>query len=247
MNNEQGRPFTACRLAILPGYFAEKRVFLLRAGRPYVADFPLKKMKLDTELTHFHNWTLRVRPGTGRRILLLLHGWTGDENSMWIFAHNFPAETWIVAPRAPHIASQGGYSWRAPVTPGTWPSVENMRSSAQALVGLLDDWSQANGLDASTFDVAGFSQGGALTFALGALYPARVGKMAVLAGFAPEGAESILAPGQLSGKSIFVAHGKFDKMVPVEMAGAQVTYCESEVGHKLGAECLTALERYLAT
>jgi phospholipase/carboxylesterase len=218
---------------------------------------PKKPMKSDTELTTFQNWTLRVRPGTGQRILLLLHGWTGDENSMWVFARNFPADYWIVAPRAPHAAKGRGYSWRsASITPGAYPSVENFRSSAQALVALLEAWSAANGLDASTFDVAGFSQGAALTFTLGALYPARVGKMAILAGFAPQGAEQILAPGQFDGKKLFVAHGTLDEMIPVAMArrtiqllenaGAQVAYCESEIGHKLSADCLRALESYLA-
>jgi predicted esterase len=31
----------------------------------------------------------------------------------------------------------------------------------------------------------------------------------------------------------------------LEQAGAQVTYCEDEVGHKLSANCLRALENYL--
>jgi hypothetical protein len=31
----------------------------------------------------------------------------------------------------------------------------------------------------------------------------------------------------------------------LEGAGAQVTYCESEVAHKLSADCLKALETYL--
>ena len=31
----------------------------------------------------------------------------------------------------------------------------------------------------------------------------------------------------------------------LEQAGARVTYCEEEVGHKLGANCLRALETYL--
>jgi len=59
----------------------------------------------------------------------------------------------------------------------------------------------------------------------------------------------------LAGKNIFVAHGTLDQMVPIdrarasigllEQAGAQVTYCEDEVGHKLSANCLRALEAYL--
>jgi phospholipase/carboxylesterase len=211
----------------------------------------------ETSLTTFENWTLRIRPPAtpAKRILLMLHGWQGDENSMWIFARNFPADCWIVAPRAPHTAREGGYTWRTPVS-GGWPTVDNLRPAAQALIEMLDAWASANELDASQLDVTGFSQGAAMTLLLGLLYPARVGKMGILAGFAPEGAELILAPGHFNGKTIFVAHGIKDERVPIEQArrtvhlleeaGAQVRYCESEVGHKLSADCLKALSVYLA-
>jgi phospholipase/carboxylesterase len=212
-------------------------------------------LKPDTTLTTFEDWTLRVRPGTGRRILLLLHGWTGNEDSMSIFARNFPEDCWIISPRAPYTAAQGGYSWRAPAPNGSWPSVDLFRPSIAGLIDLLDHWAIANGLDASNIDVAGFSQGGAMTFTLGALHPERVRKMAILAGFAPDGANALLTAGLFAGKKIFVAHGTRDEMVPIEMAahtiqllegaGAQVIYCESEVGHKLSAECLKSLEHYL--
>ena len=174
---------------------------------------------------------------------------------MWIFTRNFPAEYWILAPRAPNVAHPGGYSWRAPAPRGSWPTVDLFRPSVEVLIEFLDHFASVNNLQASTVDVAGFSQGAALTLTLGALYPARVRKMGILAGFAPEGAEQILTPGLLSGKNIFVAHGTLDEMVPIAMArhtiqllegaGAQVTYCESEVAHKLSAECLKALENYL--
>jgi phospholipase/carboxylesterase len=215
----------------------------------------------ETSLITFENWTLRIRPpakqqaGQAKRIVLMLHGWRGDENSMWIFAQNFPADCWLVAPRAPYIAEEGGYTWRAPGS-GDWPSVDNLRPAAQALLRLLDAWAAANQLDASHMDVTGFSQGAALAFMLSLLYPARVGKMGILAGFAPEGAEQMLAPAHFNGKKIFVAHGLKDERVPIEQArrtvsllegaGAHVTYCESEVGHKLSADCLKALVAYLA-
>ncbi len=211
---------------------------------------------METTLTSFDTWTLRTRPARGKRILLMLHGWTGDENSMWIFARNFPPDYFILAPRAPHAAHQGGYSWRAPAPRGSWPTIDLMRPSAEALVELLDGFSRANGLEAAPVDVIGFSQGAAMTFTLGLLYPQRVGKMGILAGFAPEGAEGLLAPGQFDGKHAFVAHGTLDEMVPIaqarrsiqllEQGGAQVTYCESEVAHKLSSDGRVALEKYLS-
>jgi predicted esterase len=59
----------------------------------------------------------------------------------------------------------------------------------------------------------------------------------------------------LTRKKIFVAHGTQDQMIPIdrarasmallEQAGAQIIYCEEEVGHKLSVNCLRALETYL--
>jgi phospholipase/carboxylesterase len=213
-------------------------------------------LKSDNTLTNFEEWTLRVRPGTGTRILLLLHGWTGDEDSMSIFTRNLPKDYWIISPRAPYPTLPSGYSWRAPAPRGSRPSIDLFRPSVDALIKLLDHWSIANNLETAKLDVVGFSQGGALTFTFGALHPELVMKMGILAGFAPEGAEAIMNSNSLRGKTIFVAHGSLDETVPIAMvlrtiqilesAGAQVSFCQSKVGHKLSAECLKALECYLA-
>jgi phospholipase/carboxylesterase len=88
------------------------------------------------------------------------------------------------------------------------------------------------------------------------LYPERIRKTGILAGFVPSGLEALAAKRPLQGKPIFVAHGTKDNMVPVdrarasiailETAGAQVTYCEDDVGHKLSLHCLHALRKFLA-
>ncbi len=207
-------------------------------------------------LTTFDNWTLRVRPGSSQKILLLLHGWTGNENSMSVFIKDFPTDYWIVSPRALFPASSGGYSWRAQAPGATWPTIDLFRPSVAGLLDLLKNWSAANNIVAERVDVAGFSQGGALTFTLGALHPERFGKMGILAGFAPNGSESVVGSSTFIGKRVFVAHGTLDEMVPIDLAkrtikflagaGAEVEYHESEVGHKLSKEGLRELERYLS-
>lgn len=214
-------------------------------------------MKTDNDLplTIFENWTLRVRTGSGKRILLLLHGWTGDENSMALFARNLPSDYWVIIPRAPFKAASQGFSWRAPASNGDWPTLELFRTSVTALINLVDNWANTHNLEFSTFDVAGFSQGGAITCAIAAFYPDRIQKLGILAGFAPKGAEKVLRPGLLLGVKVFIAHGAMDEMVPLEMAhyardllnfaGASVTYCESQAGHKLSADCLRSFEAFL--
>ncbi len=212
----------------------------------------------NTDLVTFNDWTLRVRASDSEhpRLLVLLHGWTGDENSMWVFTRKLPSLFWMIAPRAPHSAEPQGFSWRPP-QPQTFgrPSFETLFPAAEALICLIDEYSASVKIDASRFDVMGFSQGAAMVNVLGLTHPERVRKMGVLAGFVPSGLDEYIAKKPLAGKDVFVAHGTQDEMVPIdrarasigllEEAGATITYCEDEVGHKLSANCLRALEGYL--
>jgi phospholipase/carboxylesterase len=184
--------------------------------------------------------------------LLLVHGRTGDENVMWIFTHKLPRRTWIFSPRAP-LADSGGYSWLPPQD--GWPRLSDFEEIAGKLIAEFDRWAAAAGAPADQVDVMGFSQGAALAYAMAAFYPEKVNRLVALAGFLPQDDST---PGRypaLNGKRIYVAHGARDETVPVSMAqeavrtlqagGAQVTYCESEVGHKLSAACLRGMEQFM--
>jgi phospholipase/carboxylesterase len=93
-----------------------------------------------------------------------------------------------------------------------------------------------------------------MTNLLALLYPQRIRRAGILAGFVPGGVESLVAARPLEAKPFFIAHGTQDELVPIERArqsiavleaaGAQVTYCEAEVGHKVSADCLRALKQF---
>ena len=215
----------------------------------------------DTSLITFNGWTLRVRESTSAspRLMLLIHGLTGDENSMWVFARNLSPGYLMVAPRASHPSGMdlGGYSWRPPDSDAEdRPGLEQLRDSAEALIRLVDEYAASVGLNADVFDLMGFSQGGAMASVLAFLYPRRIGKVAILAGFVPGGLEELVSHRPLERKPIFIAHGTKDETVPIEraraaieileQAGAQVTFCEDEVGHKVSASCLRALKDFFA-
>jgi phospholipase/carboxylesterase len=221
---------------------------------------------MTTKTIEFNGWTLKVRPSevVSPRLLVMIHGLTGDENSMWVFARRFSTDLWIVSPRAPHPANPQGFSWRpnpltieeAQLNLHKRPGLDALLPSAEALIKLVDEYAASVKMEAGQFDVIGFSQGGAMASVLGMLYPNRIRKMGVLAGFVPSGLDAQIERRVLAGKHIFVAHGTQDEMVPIdrarasmdllERAGASITYCEDEVGHKLSAGCLRALEAYLA-
>lgn len=187
--------------------------------------------------------------------MLLIHGRTGDENVMWIFTRNIPRTYWLISPRGP-VSDSSGYSW-IEHSAVLWPSLMDFSSPAASLMRFLDDWRKENNIQISTLDVMGFSQGAALAYALTAFYPQAVERVIALAGFLPQD-DSL--PGRYraaAGKSIYIAHGSQDKTVPLTVAedavqtltayGAKVTYCESNTGHKLSANCLRGLEEFITS
>lgn len=207
--------------------------------------------------SHIGTFTLRQRIPTGSgipRLMLLLHGWTGDENSMLVFAGKLPQTAWLVAPRGQYAAVQDGYSWYPPGRRSVWPGLDVFRPAVQSLLDLITP-ENFPGASLEQVDLVGFSQGAALAYAFALLHPHKVRAVAGMAGFLPDGVATFLGSDKpLSGKPIFVTHGSQDTIVPVEMArrgveflqqaGAEVTYCEDDVGHKLSADCFSSLEAF---
>jgi len=215
-----------------------------------------------TEIINFHGWTMRVRQSAveNPKVLLMLHGITGDENSMWVFGRKFSPSYLILSPRAPFPAQPFGYSWRDvekyPLQNDFGkPALHMLEESAQALIRLVDEYTTSLKIEAHLFDAVGFSQGAAMVSVLGLVFPNRIRKMAVLAGFVPLGLEEYIAQKPLENKKVFVAHGTKDETVTIDrayeavalfqQAGADVTFVEDEVGHKLGSNGMKALEEFL--
>ena len=202
-----------------------------------------------------NDWTVRVRvpdsPGP-HPVLVMLHGWTGDEKVMWVFADRFPKEYLIISPRGLFDTPLGGYAWQ-PVRSNRWPGIDDFDIAISSLSQLLSAENFPEGIF-SSMALAGFSQGAALAYAYALLHPQGVNRILGLAGFLPTGVEELVEGQPLTGKSVFVAHGSKDVLVPVwrarqavellTRAGAQVTYCEDDVGHKLSVGCFKGLESF---
>jgi len=209
-------------------------------------------------ITRVGDWVVRQRlpknSNTSARIMLLLHGWTGDENSMWIFTPRIPEDYLILAPRGITKTSFGGYGWENVRFDG-WPKAADFHNAIRGLFELVDMIDFPD-LDSREIDVMGFSQGGALGCTMSLQYPERIGKLASLSGFIPEGLGDEIANRRLKGKKLFVAHGTRDNMVSLDkartavrdlkLAGSDVIYCEEDVGHKLSAGCFRAMDDYFA-
>lgn len=209
--------------------------------------------KTRTEIVNSLVVRQRVPEGEGPHpVLLLLHGWTGDESVMWVFTRNLSSRFLMLAPRGIYPAQAGGYGWQAHEG-DNWPDYREFIPAVDKLLGLLDSKKFPNG-DFSQVYLMGFSQGAALTYTFSLLHPERVAALAGLSGFMPEEVEALVEGRPLSGKPAYIAHGSSDEQVPVklareaaellERAGAEVTYCEEAVGHKLSLPCFRGLDAF---
>lgn len=212
----------------------------------------------NTNVLSIGRWILRLRipDGAGKHpIMLLLHGWTGNENAMWVFSSRLPKDHMLIAPRGIFPTPLGGFGWHE-FKAKAWPWVDDLRPAVDALIALLTVENFPSG-DPEKMSLVGFSQGAALAYTFALLHPDRVAAVAGLSGFLPDGVMNIIRERPLQDKPVFVTHGTQDELVPVDRArrsvdllqeaGAQVTYCEDDVGHKLSADCFQGMQNFFAS
>ncbi len=203
----------------------------------------------DSQVMLLNDWVVRVQQPKGsdaQRIFLMLHGFTGDENSMSVFTRSLPRNAWIFSPRAPFPTNEGGYKW-IPSENGLSASLKVFLDAAFNLQEALSGWKKAFQLPDQKIEIAGFSQGAvmALTYALN--NPKQIHRVACLSGFLPHDTTNLIHGRPLTGIPIFLAHGTEDKTVSFERAqearvwleqfGAEITVCDSPVGHRISASC----------
>ena len=209
---------------------------------------------MQPEKVKIENWTFRIKKPSEindqTKLMLLLHGYMGNENVMWILANPLPETYVFIAPRAPVKIGLKQYAWHK-ITP-QWPSLAAYKQKADQLLERIELWMEDNpGFNNQSFDVMGFSQGAVMAYALAFLYPERINKVASIASFIPESWKSEINREAITGKSFFIAHGTKDEIIPITRAsksvdwlsqnGADVNFCKAEIGHKISANCFEGL------
>ena len=196
-------------------------------------------------------WIVNFRPGEdpSSPLIIALHGWTGTELSMHAFHYQIPSEYSILSPRGTIPAEPTGYGWVHKTGQSRdWEII------TQRLHSEIDEWLRFFNLKPKSRALLGFSQGGALVYSMCSTAPEIYRTAAVLAGFLPSHLIENINQHNLSTLKIYIAHGSNDDVIKVESArkaarlcqaaGAAVTYCESDFGHKLSAGCAKGLQEF---
>ena len=212
----------------------------------------------DTYTIFENGWITRIRPSLNHakpeKILLLLHGWTGDEHSMWVFTSKLPEDYWLIAFRAPIKTPLGGYGWVNPI-PGVWPKLSEFKNRVDEVFNHLNFLNKYLSISPKEVDLMGFSQGGAMAYSFALLYPQLVQKAAILSGFLPIVDLPISEENYADNNQFLITHGKMDEIIPVDKAreaadylnqlGVSTKYCEEEnIGHKISATCHRTVQQF---
>jgi phospholipase/carboxylesterase len=195
--------------------------------------------------------TALERPAAGepRGALVLLHGRGADEHDLFPLLDALDPERRLVGytPRAPLSLPPGGAPWyRLGGIPTPDPD------TFAPTFALATAWLDALPFPADRIVLGGFSQGAAMTYALGlgADRP-RPAALVCLSGFMPrvDGFELSLAG--LAGYPVAIGHGSLDPVIAVdwgreargalEDAGADVLYRESPLPHTIDPAFLPEL------
>ena len=186
-------------------------------------------------------------------LLVLHHGRGADEHDLLALADLLDPQRrlHVVTPRAPlSLPGSPGHHWYVVPRVG-FPDPDSFRSAFEQLRAFHDGLWERTGLAAQNTVLGGFSMGAVMSYALGLAgdRPAPGGILA-FSGFIPtvDGWEAALA-GRPHTKA-FIAHGRRDPVIDVAFAqrardllqdgGLDVTYRESDVGHHIDPDALSA-------
>lgn len=203
-----------------------------------------------------NGWHFRVKEPSeitqNTRVMLLLHGYQGNENVMWVLTKPLPDDYVLIAPRAPIKTGENQFVWHE-IAP-QWPKIQTYQPVIDHMLSSIDQWLEAEKFHLRKFDLMGFSQGAVLAYALTFLKPDRICRVAALAGFIPHDWQDPIKRSILKGRQFFIAHGTRDDIIPInkgrhaadwlEENGAQVTFCTADIGHKLSANCFSGLGEF---
>jgi phospholipase/carboxylesterase len=196
----------------------------------------------------------RVRPGTPVPLgaLVLLHGRGADEHDLYSLLDVLDPQRRLlgVTPRGPLGSPPGGAHWYVSRQAG-YPDPDTFRSTYRLVTAWLDALAEHTGVPPERIVIGGFSQGAAMSYALG-LGPDRPRPAAIVAlsGSIPtiEGFEIDLGRPL---PPVAIGHGTYDELIPVEFArrardlleraGAAVRYHESPLGHTIDPMFLVEL------
>jgi len=117
-------------------------------------------------------------------LVVMLHGWSGDESVMWIFKQALPKGVAAVTPRAPVPLNGGGFVWFEETHLN--PASVSLGGALEKMEHFITSLPQLYPVDPTRMVLIGFSQGAFMSNAFTLAHPFEVMGVASLAGAMPD-------------------------------------------------------------
>ncbi len=200
----------------------------------------------------------RYNPELRYPLVIMLHGFGANMADLAGLAPAINSAGYVYAcPNAPIAFDLGfgqvGYGWTSPRGQST---PEEIANSERLLGEFFDEVLQGFQVEPGRAALLGFSQGGGMTYRCGLQRQDMFAGLAALSATFP-GPEELEArlPADRS-QAIFIAHGRYDSMVPLdsglkayrflEDAGYSPEYHEYDMAHEIRPEVIDDLKSWLA-
>lgn len=192
-------------------------------------------------------------------LLLLLHGYGSNEEDLFSFAEELPAESYVISVRAPYNLPPYGHAWYAINFTGNERSFtdnEQAKKSRDKIAAFIDELTPRYPINPEEITLIGFSQGCILSYAVALSYPKKINRVVAMSGYL---SEDLLVDGfeknDFSKLKIFVSHGASDQTIPVEWArkakkvlerlNIDYVYNEYPVGHGVAPQNFRDVVKWL--
>ncbi len=192
-------------------------------------------------------------------LLLLLHGYGSNEQDLFSFASELPAEYFVISVRAPfdlHYNSYAWYSINFDADENKFSDIPQAQISRDLIANFIDDIILKFPIDKNDITLIGFSQGCILSYAVGVSYPEKIRRIVAMSGyFNDKIASENYKNNNFTNLKIFASHGSLDQVVPVEWArkaqptlsvlGIDIVYKEYPMDHGISSQNFSDFKKWL--
>lgn len=193
-------------------------------------------------------------------LLIMLHGYGSNEEDLFSFAEDLPAELFIISVRAPYPMPPYGHAWYEihfqGSVDGKFSDDNQAVISREKIVQFLEEVEEHYPVDPNNVTLVGFSQGCILSFAVALSYPEKIRNVIGLSGYINK---NILKEGyekkDFSKLSVYSSHGTADQVIPVAWARMTKPFLDSlkidnqfsefPVGHGVAPDNFRELKQWL--
>ncbi|WP_326983163.1 esterase [Chryseobacterium sp. MYb264] len=164
-------------------------------------------------------------------LIILLHGVGSNEKNMFSYTESLPDDFLIVSVRGPITLRENSYAWFQVqfIPEGSVINAQQAENSRIEIIRFIDDLKKVEQFDENNVYLAGFSQGGIMSYSVSLTAPEKIKGIAVMSGrLLPEVKPLIAKDSELQKLKIFISHGTHDSVLKFQYAVDAFDFLQSK-------------------